>query len=64
MTVEELIQELECMDRDAEVRLAEQPAWPFEYNLSGVVESGGKVWLTEGDQLGYLGEDVRGEIGW
>jgi len=64
MTVEELIQELQYMDRGAEVRLAEQPAWPFEYNLSGVVQSAGKVWLTEGDQLGYLDEEVRGEIGW
>ena len=59
MTVEELIQELQYLDPAAEVRLAEQPSWPFEYNLNGVVEIGGKVWLAEGDQLAYLDEEVR-----
>jgi hypothetical protein len=64
MTVEELIQELQYMDRDQEVRIAQQPSWPFEYDLNGVVSSGGKVWLVEGDQLAYLDGEVKDELGW
>lgn len=37
MTVRELIMELEDFPQDAEVRLACQPAWPFEYSISSVV---------------------------
>jgi hypothetical protein len=33
VTVVELIEELEACDPDAEVRLAQQPAWPFEYAI-------------------------------
>lgn len=36
MTVEQLIRELQDMPEDAEVRLAQQPAWPFEYSLDTV----------------------------
>lgn len=64
MTVEELIQELQYVDRNLEVNFASQPSWPFEYSVSGVVESEGKVWLVEGSQLGYLPEKVRDDIGW
>jgi hypothetical protein len=39
MTVEELIAELECYDRDAEVRFLAQPAWPFEYTIAAVGET-------------------------
>ena len=38
MTAAELIELLEGVDPDTEVRLAEQPSWPFEYSVSGVVE--------------------------
>lgn len=71
MTVEELICELERLPMDAEVRLAEQPSWPFEYDLSGITEAlpaddgnGEAVYLVEGSQLGYLPENVREELGW
>lgn len=64
MTVEELIQELEYLDRNAEVRLAQQPSWPFEYDLNGVVEADGKVWIVEGNQLGYLEGEIKGVLGW
>jgi len=37
MTVGELIGELEQFDEDAEVRLAMQPSWPFEYSIGQVV---------------------------
>ena len=64
MTNEELIQELQYLDPEAEVRIAQQPSWPFEYDVNGVVEIGGKVWLVEGDQLGYLPGQVKDAIGW
>lgn len=59
MTVGELIDMLESMDnRDAEVRLATQPAWPLAYNVAGVIadpdiadddEALEIVWIVEGD---------------
>ena len=64
MTVAELIEELKYMDQGAEVRIAQQPSWPFEYDLNGVVESGEKVWIIEGDQVGYLDRDVQDAVGW
>jgi hypothetical protein len=39
MTVQELIDELECCDSDAEVRFLAQPSWPFEYTIAAVVEA-------------------------
>ena len=39
MTVQELIDELECCDGDAEVRFLAQPSWPFEYTIACVVEA-------------------------
>ena len=38
MTVAELIRLLEDCDRDAEVRFASQPSWPFEYSIADVCE--------------------------
>jgi hypothetical protein len=64
MTVEELIEELEQLDPEAEVRWASQPSWPFEYDCAGVQEVEGKVWLIEGKQLGYLPGEVKDSIGW
>jgi hypothetical protein len=39
MTVQELIEELECCDGEAEVRFLAQPSWPFEYTIAAVVEA-------------------------
>ncbi len=39
MTVQELMDELECCDLDAEVRFLAQPSWPFEYTIAAVVEA-------------------------
>jgi hypothetical protein len=36
MTVEELLNELSELPPCAEVRIASQPRWPFEYTLQGV----------------------------
>jgi hypothetical protein len=72
VTVVELIEELEACDPDAEVRLAQQPAWPFEYaidrdHVAVQVQSGDDepvVYIAEGAQLGYLPETVREQLGW
>ena len=42
MKVSELLELLEDMPEDAEVRLAHQPSWPFEYSIDQVVEVDGK----------------------
>lgn len=77
MTVIELIEELEQMNPEAEVRFASQPSWPFEYSINSVIEvneDGGTedvrddgesvVYLEEGTQLGYLPGHVKDELGW
>jgi len=72
VTVVDLIEELEACDPDAEVRLAQQPAWPFEYAIDRdhaavQVQSGDDdpvVYIGEGAQLGYLPETVRKQLGW
>jgi hypothetical protein len=73
LTVSQLIEELEDLDPDAEVRLATQPAWPFEWHLSTsqpgpamqvTLDDEPVVYLVEGEQLGYLPEAVCRELGW
>lgn len=76
MTVGELIAELEGMPEDAPVLFASQPSWPFEYSINSVVEvmqekdlylpgeSSSIVYLSEGEQLGYLNELAQQELGW
>jgi len=69
MTVQELIEELNYVNPDAEIRFASQPKWPFEYSFSGPVEVEDEegfptVYLVEGRQLGYLAGNVKDEIGW
>ena len=72
MTVRELIEELRLMDQDATVRFASQPSWPFEYSISGVVQTTvnyndnerDMVYLEEGRQVGYLPSEAKEELGW
>ena len=68
MTVAELIEELKYMEQDAEVRFAQQPSCPFEYDIVGVVEvkvdEDDVVYLEEGRQLGYLPGEAKDELGW
>ena len=73
MTVAELLHELENIDPDAEVRLAVQPRWPFEYSVREVAvvevnspknEDKVTVYLAEGEQLGYLPGNVKDALGW
>lgn len=55
MKVRELIEELEAMEPEAEVRLAHQPSWPLAFTLAGVVD---------GSDLGGDDEDEEdGDVG-
>ncbi len=64
MTVNEFKDMLMGLDGNAEIRIAQQPQWPFEYDVLDVFEFDGRVWIVEGDQLGYLPGKVKNEIGW
>jgi len=69
MTVQELIEELNYVNSDAQIRFASQPNWPLEYSFSGPVEVEEEdgfptVYLVEGSQLGYLPKEAKDEIGW
>ena len=54
MTAHELMEILEGVDPETEIRFASQPSWPFEYEIRGTVESeNGIIYITEGRRLGY-----------
>lgn len=63
MTVRDLIEVLECFDDDMEVRIAEQPNYPFEYSIVGAVEfenynEENCLYLCEGRQIDYLSSEI------
>lgn len=74
MKVKRLIEELQYMNPEAEVRFAAQPNWPFEYDIDSVVQVDVEdrrtdntteiVYLEEGRQIGYLPGEVARELGW
>lgn len=67
MTVKELIEQLSDMNPSAEVRLAIQPRYPFEYDIQDEVvetEDGSKVFIGEGMQIGYLGQEPCELLNW
>ncbi len=79
MTVGELIELLEAIadehGDETEVRFAQQPSWPFENAIGGVVavdeihdeRSGTDVtvaYIAEGKQLGYLPGAAKDALGW
>lgn len=77
MTVAELLERLEDVDPDAEVRLAIQPSYPFQHEIADVVEvtdddrgdgtTETVVYIAEAGQLWsapYLPGHVSRELGW
>lgn len=70
MTIGELIGLLEQASEyseygdETEVRFAAQPEYPFEYSIDFVELSGEIVYLSEGEQIGYLPGDVIAMLGW
>ena len=64
-TVEMLIEELENMPADAEVRLAFQKNYPLEYTFGDAVFArDGKVYIGEGTQVGYLSDEGEEALEW
>ena len=68
MTVEELMELLQDMPPEAEVRFASQPSWPLDYQIKDVItvesEDGCTVFLAEGEQVGYLTGEAATQLGW
>jgi hypothetical protein len=69
MKVKQLREELEYLDPDVEVRIAQQPSWPLQYHVADVVqdETTGIVYLAEAGQVydePYLPAHVAGLLGW
>lgn len=77
MTLAELIEQLEDLaysyGDDVEVRLAQQPNWPFEYSIDSIIEGPEDgpedapvttIYIVEGQQLGYLPNKAAAIIGW
>lgn len=65
MTVGELIRFLEDHDMDTEVRLAQQPSYPFEYSIGYVTEPiNNIIYIGEENQIGYLPKEAKDELGW
>ena len=78
MTVGELLDILDGLDADMEVRLAFQPRWPFEHSVDMAtvceVEDQERwsektikrevLYIAEGRQIGYLPASARYAIGW
>lgn len=67
MTVGELMERLSDLPEDAEVRVAEQPAYPMEYRVGDPVlvqDAGPVVYLPEAGHVGYLSGAVAVELGW
>jgi hypothetical protein len=67
MTVGELIEILEIVSPDAQMRLAHQPGWAFEFSIGPVAQVRGHdspiVYIGQGNQLGYLNEEATRELG-
>jgi hypothetical protein len=68
MTVEELMELLQDMPPEAEVRFASQPSWPLDYQINNVItvetEDDVTVFLAQGEQVGYLCGDAVMQLGW
>lgn len=64
MNVGQLIEMLQDMNPDHEVRLAFQPEWPFEYRMGPVLEVDNKVYIAEAGQIRYLPTKVAVELEW
>jgi hypothetical protein len=74
MNVRDLIEMLQDYDEDAEVFIMEQPNWPFEYSVIGVIsrsefekdedndKDSNDVFLLEGRQLRYGNKNAWNEV--
>ena len=68
MTVRDILNTLDGLDPETEVRFAFQPNYPLEYSIDDIVEvniDGEEiVYLGQGEQIGYLQEEVVDALSW
>lgn len=68
LTIGLLLELIEDLPDNTPLRMAQQPAWPFEYAIGEPVivdtEDGPVVYLPEAAQTRYLPGDVAVELGW
>lgn len=68
MNARDLIELLQDLDPDTEIRVAHQPHYPFEYSIESMVTIGDTdnqvAYLGEGDQIGYLSQEAAVALGW
>ena len=68
MTVRDILNRLDGLDPETEVRFAFQPNYPLEYSIDDIVEVNIKdeqvVYLGQGEQIGYLQEEVVDALSW
>lgn len=62
MTVAELIEILENFDPNMTVNMATQPNYPLEYAIDGIAEYCGKLYVCEGEPIGYTSEEIWDNI--
>jgi hypothetical protein len=68
MTVRDILNRLDGLDPETEVRFAFQPNWPLEYSIDDIVgvniDGQEVVYLGQGEQIGYLQEEVVKALSW
>jgi hypothetical protein len=68
MTVRDILNRLDGLDPETEVRFAFQPNYPLEYSIDDIVEvniDGEEIiYLGQGEQIGYLQEEVVDALSW
>lgn len=54
MKVSKLIELLEKMDPDADVKLAVNPSWPFECGISHITEKHNIVYIVDSNKSSFI----------
>lgn len=62
MKVSQLIELLEKMDPNAEVKLAVNPSWPFECEISHLSEKHNKVYIVDSNKSTFIDIDKNLDI--
>ena len=70
MQVGELLEILKDYPEEMEVKLAQQPKWPFQYSVGRIVDANDAddnetcLFIAEGEQEDYLGDDAAARLAW
>lgn len=60
MKVSKLIQLLEKMDSDADVKLAVNPSWPFQCEISHITEKHSTVYIVDSNNSSFI--DIESDM--